>query len=81
MIDIKTDNNDDTYKICCSNTSKEFIKYITTVTISIIILIFSIVMIILNPKENNTIYFSLISHIIGVYIPTPSIKDMSGVKT
>jgi len=72
--DVK-DNDNEEYKICCSNTSKEFIKYITVILISSIVLIFSMVMIIQNPTDNNTIYFSLISHIIGIFIPTPNISN------
>lgn len=61
------------WDICCSKSSKSFIKYLTTVSISIIVLIFCIVMIFKNPDANNSIYFSLISSIITLYIPAPTL--------
>lgn len=48
-----------------------YIKYIVLVTVSILILIFSMVQIIMHPNDANVVYFSLISHIIGIYIPAP----------
>lgn len=59
---------------CCSHSSKEFIKYITTVSLSVIVLIFCIVMIYSNPEDDNSIYFSLLSSIISIYIPNPKIE-------
>jgi len=63
-----------TWDTCCSHSSKEFIKYITTVSLSVIVLIFCIVMIYSNPEDDNSIYFSLLSSIISIYIPNPKIE-------
>ncbi len=57
--------------MCGSKTSPYLIKYVITVLFSLIVLIFSIIQIGLN-KNDNTIYFSLISSIIAIYIPAPS---------
>ena len=62
------------WQICCSHSSKGFIKYIITVLISIITLGFSIFMIATNPDEDNAIYFSLLSSIITLYIPAPTLE-------
>lgn len=65
---------DDDWDICCSKSSKEFIKYCSTLIISIIILIFCIFMICLSEiGSDNSIYFSLISSIMTLYIPAPEI--------
>lgn len=57
--------------LCCSKTPFFMIKYSVLVTVSLLILIFCIIQIILNPADANTIYFSLIAHILGVFIPSP----------
>jgi hypothetical protein len=66
------------WKVCCSNSSKSFIKYIVMVVMSIIILLFSITMIIRNPEQDNSIYFSLISSILALYVPAPTLDNMNG---
>lgn len=77
MPDTKIDIDDkEEWTTCCSHSSKSFIKYIITVIMSVIILIFSIIMIIKNPEANNNIYFSLISSILGLYVPTPKIEKL-----
>jgi len=62
------------WKTCCSNSSKAFIKYIFTISISVMILLFSAVMIVLNPDDDNSIYFSLISSIMTLYVSPPNMK-------
>jgi hypothetical protein len=61
------------WQICCSKSSKAFIKYMVTVAISIIVLIFSIVMIYTNPDNDNSIYFSLLSSTLVLYVPAPTL--------
>lgn len=71
------DNNDETteWNVCCSHSSKAFIKYITTVVMSIIILLFCIIMVIKStPGDDNSIYFSLISSILTLYVPSPTLS-------
>jgi hypothetical protein len=60
--------------LCCSHSSKEFVKYIVTVLISVSVLAFSGIMIILNHDDDNSIYFSLMSSILTLYIPAPTMK-------
>lgn len=84
-IDIEIDDKpDDTiddkeWDTCCSHSSKEFIKYMVTVSISLIVLIFCLFMITINPDEDNSIYFSLMSSIITLYVPSPQINKKYNV--
>ena len=68
-------NPDVEYQICCSHSSKEFIKFSSAFIISFSILMFSFVMIGLNPTRDNTIYFSLISAIMTLFVNPPSIQE------
>ena len=78
--DFKVDvpNNDDEtteWNVCCSHSSKAFIKYMVTIVISVIILLFCIIMIIKSrPDDDNSIYFSLISSILTLYVPSPTLS-------
>jgi len=59
---------------CCSKTNSTFLKYITMVAICVIILMFSIVMIVIRDGNNCEVYFSLISAIMGIFAPSPSMN-------
>lgn len=77
-VDIKDDDEEHVeWQICCSKSSKAFIKYLTTVTICVIIMIFSIVMIYTNPENDNSIYFSMISSILVLFVPPPTIEKIN----
>lgn len=77
--EIKMDVNEskETYDVCCSKSSVGFVKYISTFIITIAILLFSMIQIATNPQENNTIFFSLISSILTLYIPSPVLPKPS----
>ena len=62
---------------CCSRTDKHFIKYISQVSFSACVVIFSMVQI-ARGADNREIYFSLISGIIGNFSPTPNILPKRG---
>ena len=87
-IDTHIEDNIETPKIvmneqwttCCSHSSKSFIKYIITVMFCLIVLLFSIYMIIDNPERDNSIYFSLISSILSLYIPSPTLEKLKEMK-
>ena len=55
--EIKVDDADKQYTICCSHSSVGFIKYSSAFIISIGILTFSFIMIGMHPTNDNTIYF------------------------
>jgi hypothetical protein len=57
---------------CCSKTDSHFLKYLVQVIISLIILIFSIIMIVIKNSVNCEVYFSIISAILGIFSPSPS---------
>jgi len=78
-IEIENDIHEDDvqWRICCSHSSKSFIKYVVTVIMSIIVLVFSIYMIATNPDSDNSIYFSLVSSIIGMYMPQPTLDKIA----
>ncbi len=65
----------ESWKICCSNSSAQFIKFTITAIFCFSIMIFSMLMIVSNPDRDNSIYFSLISSILSLYIPSPSLHD------
>ena len=56
---------------CCSKSSKGFVKFVVQLCICAFVLVFSATMIILNPDDDNSIYFSLLSSILTLYIPAP----------
>ena len=64
------------WQICCSKSSKSFIKYMVTVAISIIVLCFSIFMIANNPENDNSIYFSLLSSTLVLFVPAPTLDKV-----
>ena len=72
-VEIKVDDADKQYTICCSHSSVGFIKYSSAFIISIGILTFSFIMICMHPTNDNTIYFSLISAIMTLFINPPNI--------
>lgn len=64
------DSNLDTeYNTCCSKTKSSFLKFISQLFVSLIILVYSLTMVAIG--RNDSVYYSLITLIIGVYIPTP----------
>lgn len=64
------------WQICCSKSSKSFIKYMVTVVMSIIVLCFSIFMIASNPENDNSIYFSLLSSTLVLFVPAPTLDKI-----
>ena len=80
MVDVEQDHHIDEeqvqWQICCSKASKSFIKCMVTVVMSLIVLCFSIFMIASNPENDNSIYFSLLSSIITLYIPAPTLDKI-----
>lgn len=81
--DIENENeieNEHEWRICCSHSSESFIKYIITVLFSLIVVLFSIYMITDAPERDNSIYFSLISSILTLYIPSPTLERLKELK-
>ena len=73
-MEISQTDPDEQWSGCCSKTNSHFLKYIVQVIISIIILLFSIVMIVIKDGIGCEVYFSIISAILGIYSPSPSMN-------
>lgn len=73
-MEISQTDPDEQWSGCCSKTNSHFLKYIIQVIISIIILLFSIVMIVIKDGIGCEVYFSIISAIMGIYSPSPSMN-------
>ena len=72
IIEIKENEhklNDDVDVICCSKTKFGFVKYVVQLSIASSVLCFSIVMLALDNKD--PMYYSLITLVIGVFLPSP----------
>ncbi len=65
----------ESWNICCSKSSSQFIKFTITALVCFSVMIFSMFMISNNPEKDNSIYFSLISSILSLYIPSPNLHD------
>ena len=68
------------WKICCSRSSSHFIKFFVTFSICFVVLIFSMIQIINMPNEDNSIYFSLISSILALYMDSPKLEQIKSTK-
>jgi hypothetical protein len=73
-MEIPQNELDEQWSGCCSKTNSTFLKYIVQVIISVIILLFSIVMIVIKDGIGCEVYFSIISAIMGIYSPSPSLN-------
>lgn len=73
-MEISQTDPDEQWSGCCSKTNSHFLKYIVQVIISVIILLFSIVMIVIKDGIGCEVYFSIISAIMGIYSPSPSMN-------
>ena len=66
---------DQDVEICCSHSSLYGLKYLSRIGISSSILIFSFIQIARFPEVDNSIYFSLISSIMGYFIGVKDTND------
>ena len=74
------ENEGENWKICCSNSSSHFIKFFITFSICFSVMIFSMGQIIQNPDKDNSIYFSLISSILALYMDAPKLEQTKVIK-
>lgn len=59
----------------CHRVNKGFVKFISCCLVSLIILSLSCYKLItLSPEENKDIYISMISMVLGLFFPSPSLK-------
>ena len=72
---IPPDSDETWISACCGaekKISKGFMKWLIQVVISLFVLVWSAIQISLT-DENKEIYFSLISTIVGLYLPSPDL--------
>jgi hypothetical protein len=63
---------------CCKmnkEISKPLLKYIVQINITMILLIYSMIQLNKEDSKSRELYISIISTIIGIYLPSPSHKD------
>lgn len=68
---------DNEWKSCCFKADKDFLKFFVQVAISFMILALSIykLCIISSNTEDKSLYVSLLTLILGIYTPQPTIKQ------
>ena len=68
---------DNEWKSCCFKADKDFLKFFVQVAISFVILALSIykLCIITGNSEDKSLYVSLLTLILGIYTPQPTIKN------
>ena len=60
------------WQMCCSQTDSAFFKYLIQIIVGMVVILFSMIQIFLaEPDDDTSIYFSLISTIVGVFLPSP----------
>ena len=67
-------HNPNEWKLCCSNSSKSFVKFLVQVLLGFTIILFSMVQI-FRGVEGQSIYFSLISGTLGIFFPHPTLGE------
>jgi len=70
----------ETWRICCSNSSSHFIKFFVTFSICFSVMVFAMIQIINHPENDNSIYFSLISSILALYMDAPRLDQTKIIK-
>ena len=76
-LEIENKKLEDEWAICCSKSSSSCIRYTAQMSIATIVLSFSMIMIIINQGQESEIYFSLISFVLGLIFPHPSLTDLT----
>ena len=65
----------DKWDLCCSRTSGSLIRFASQLAVCAAVLGFSFYSIARSPEANNSIYYSLISGIVGYVLPAPRINE------
>jgi hypothetical protein len=70
------EEKDNEWKSCCFKVDKDFLKFFVQVFISLMILTLSIYKLIImtSTNEDKSLYVSLLTLILGIYTPQPTIK-------
>ena len=63
------------WRSCCFVVNKGMFKYATQCIICAMVLTFSMVQLFMGAEEDKSVYFSLISGILGLFSPGPSLEE------
>ena len=65
------------WKSCCFKLDKDFMKFFVQITISFMILTLSIykLIVITDNNDDKSLYVSLLTLILGIYTPQPTLKN------
>lgn len=71
------EENNNEWKSCCFKADKDFIKFFVQISISFMVLILSIYKLIVidDNSDEKSLYVSLLTLILGIYTPQPTIKN------
>lgn len=68
--------SDSEWKSCCFKLDKDFMKFFVQITISFMVLTLSIYkLVIITNNEDKSLYVSLLTLVLGIYTPQPTIKN------
>jgi hypothetical protein len=70
-VDAEEIEHSENWHICCSNSSAQGIKYISTVSILLVIITVSLCNLTFAPDTNRDVYLNLLSLCVGILIPHP----------
>jgi len=69
--------SDEQWTLCCSKSSKQFVMYLTQTVVLMSVLIFAIAMLASAQEgQNRDLYVSLLSSVLGIYLPAPQILEV-----
>lgn len=69
------DAEDRVWTTCCSKSSSSFIRYVSQLSVTLIVLTLAVGMLASGSKD--TLYPSLITLCLGIYVPVPTHKPIS----
>lgn len=71
------EKNDNVWKSCCFKADKDFLKFFVQISVSFMILSLSIYKLIVidDNSDEKSLYVSLLTLILGIYTPQPTIKN------
>ena len=74
FVDEAANERKNVWKSCCFEVDRRFVKFIIQVLITFLILVFSLIKIIADPScEASNTYTSIISGILGFWLPQPTL--------
>ncbi len=75
--DDERNQKDEQWTLCCSKSSKNFVLFMTQTAVLLSVLFFSIAMLAtVENGVNRDLYVSLLSSVVGIYLPAPQIHDV-----